>query len=45
MTKDELFLDKNISEKVKLEIKLLYDIGVRIEDIEFFLDAKSKQVD
>jgi len=45
MSKDELFLDEDVSEKVKFEIKLLYDIGVEIKDIEFFLDTKSRRVD
>ncbi len=40
--KEKLFLEEGISEEVKYEVKLLYEIGVEIDDIEYLLKVKSQ---
>lgn len=40
---DELFINPEVLESIKLEISFLYGLGVGIEDIEYILSIKTRQ--
>ena len=40
---DELFINPEILESIRLEISFLYSLGVGIEDIEYILSIKTRQ--
>ena len=44
MVKEKLFLNKEFSEELKLEIKFLYEIGVGIQDLEYLINQKTESV-